>query len=103
MKRFANKPKAYRVSVFSLFILLALSALSFPAAWVTSLFYTGWAALGAFVFVLLPFGVLSFAACLTSFISGLHIVTEYKHTLIWLIPEGLLLLGLIGALIGLRY
>jgi len=89
-KVLTNKPKAYKVSLFSLPIVVMCAVVSDLS------FRYSESAVGLDVFLPILFGlvfmILGYLACITSFVSGLSVVKSFKHSLLWLIPEGILLL-----------
>jgi len=90
MNFIAKKPKAYKVSLFSLFILVLLAVTE-----VLVIISIRGDSLDKFIystFYVLFFGFFGCIACIISFVSGLFIVKSFKHSLSWLIPEGILLL-----------
>jgi len=89
----AKKPRAYKISILS-FIFLVMSPVFFLFFY---MFVSFVESNDEGVFMLLFFGQLVFVnvdlfACMTSIVSGLFIVKSFKHSLLWLIPVGILLL-----------
>lgn len=93
MSILTNKPRSYKVSFISFIILIVLAALSLPVSIAISKLFTGWDTLGAILLSLLAFISLGHIACISSFISGIFNVQKYKHTLFWIIPQGIILLA----------
>jgi len=88
----AKKPIAYKISILS-FIFLVMSPVFFLFFYMfVSFFESSNAAALFIILVVIVFVNVDLFACMTSIVSGLFIVKSFKHSLLWLIPVGILLL-----------
>ncbi len=89
----ANKPEAYKVSILS-FIFIVMSPVFFLFYYMfVSFDVESEEAAGMLLFFgALVILIVDYIAGITSIVTGLYIVKSFKHSLLWLIPVGILLL-----------
>ena len=88
-----NRSTLYNVSLYSFLTLILLGILAFPISQYAASFYQGWGGLGAFAFSGVVFIVLMYLSGLVSLISGIYAISRNQHVLIWVIPEGIIVIA----------